>query len=520
MSQKTPFYITTAIAYPNGAPHIGHAYEYIATDAIARFKRLDGFDVRYLTGTDEHGLKMAQTAAAEGLPTAELARRNSDAFQAMQDKLGASFDRFIRTTDADHVDASIEIWKRMDAAGDIYLDSYSGCLAATLPDGKISCGALATVAGVLGGVAAATETGAEIAAAAVEDEIAGKRLETARVLSERACEVQEIDSAPRTANLVRSLDEITLEALRAQVQLELQIAQVQRSYSEAQRLQERQREATQQLIDVEAARNDPNVRIFRNESIINADIAFDDAMRAAYRATRMFEYYTSTSYARLDELFLIRLAARGRPNLENYLTDLENAFQDFEEDLGLPDNRVAVLSLLDDILQIPFADEAGDPIAQNERIRMMQDILADPGRLDANGYITIPFGTDFSQLSPLTRNHKIRYIEANVVATDVGDQLGRIYLRQRGTSIIRTIDDQTSYFVFPVRTAVVDAIFNGSRVFAADVYPNYRHRDRPYAHTMWELVINQRDEQVNRDINLRSLSDIQLFIHYTDFTVF
>lgn len=123
---STPFYITTAIAYPNGAPHIGHAYEYIATDAIARFKRLDGFDVRYLTGTDEHGLKMAQTAAAEGIPTAELARRNSDAFQAMQEKLGASFDRFIRTTDADHIEASIEIWKRMDAAGDIYLDSYSG----------------------------------------------------------------------------------------------------------------------------------------------------------------------------------------------------------------------------------------------------------------------------------------------------------------------------------------------------------------------------------------------------------
>lgn len=121
-----PYYVTTAIAYPNGAPHIGHAYEYIATDAIARFKRLDGYDVRYLTGTDEHGLKMAQTAAAEGIPTADLARRNSDAFQAVQEGLGASFDRFIRTTDADHVEASIEIWKRMDAAGDIYLDSYSG----------------------------------------------------------------------------------------------------------------------------------------------------------------------------------------------------------------------------------------------------------------------------------------------------------------------------------------------------------------------------------------------------------
>lgn len=121
-----PFYVTTAIAYPNGKPHIGHAYEYVATDAIARFKRLDGFDVRYLTGTDEHGLKMAQTAAAEGIPTADLARRNSDAFQAMQEKLGASFDRFIRTTDADHLEASAAIWQRMEAAGDIYLDSYSG----------------------------------------------------------------------------------------------------------------------------------------------------------------------------------------------------------------------------------------------------------------------------------------------------------------------------------------------------------------------------------------------------------
>jgi methionyl-tRNA synthetase len=121
-----PFYVTTAITYPNGDPHVGHAYEYIATDAIARFKRLDGFDVRFLTGTDEHGLKMVETAAAEGLPTAELARRNSDVFQRLQEKLNISFDRFIRTTDADHHEASKAIWRRMEAAGDIYLDSYSG----------------------------------------------------------------------------------------------------------------------------------------------------------------------------------------------------------------------------------------------------------------------------------------------------------------------------------------------------------------------------------------------------------
>jgi methionyl-tRNA synthetase len=121
-----PYYVTTAITYPNGNPHVGHAYEYIATDSIARFKRLDGFDVRFLTGTDEHGLKMVETAAAEGIPTAELAKRNSDVFQTLQTKLNISFDRFIRTTDPDHHEASKEIWRRMQAAGDIYLDSYSG----------------------------------------------------------------------------------------------------------------------------------------------------------------------------------------------------------------------------------------------------------------------------------------------------------------------------------------------------------------------------------------------------------
>ncbi|MCV7399673.1 methionine--tRNA ligase [Mycobacterium fragae] len=121
-----PYYVTTAITYPNGEPHVGHAYEYIATDAIARFKRLDGFDVRFLTGTDEHGLKMVETAAAEGVPTAELARRNSDVFQRLQQKLNISFDRFIRTTDADHLEASKAIWQRIADAGDIYLDTYSG----------------------------------------------------------------------------------------------------------------------------------------------------------------------------------------------------------------------------------------------------------------------------------------------------------------------------------------------------------------------------------------------------------
>src|SRR5690606_14737201 len=99
MSAKTPYYITTAISYPNGAPHIGHAYEAIATDAIARFKRLDGFNVFFLTGTDEHGQKMLQTAAREGLTARQLRDRNVPLFEAMVAGLECSNDEFIHTTE-------------------------------------------------------------------------------------------------------------------------------------------------------------------------------------------------------------------------------------------------------------------------------------------------------------------------------------------------------------------------------------------------------------------------------------
>ncbi|MCF6368560.1 methionine--tRNA ligase [Rhizobium halophilum] len=126
MSKKTPFYITTAISYPNGKPHIGHAYELIATDVMARFQRLDGKDVFFLTGTDEHGQKMQQTARAEGVEPAMLAERNSSAFRDMAKLLNASNDDFIRTTEPRHHEACREIWTRMAANGDIYKDSYAG----------------------------------------------------------------------------------------------------------------------------------------------------------------------------------------------------------------------------------------------------------------------------------------------------------------------------------------------------------------------------------------------------------
>ena len=121
-----PFYITTAISYPNGRPHIGHAYEAIAADVIARFQRAQGRDVRFQTGTDEHGLKMAQAARSEGQQPHEYAQKMSTIFQDMCDTLNVSYDRFIRTSEPDHHRASQAIWKAMEEKGDLYLGRYEG----------------------------------------------------------------------------------------------------------------------------------------------------------------------------------------------------------------------------------------------------------------------------------------------------------------------------------------------------------------------------------------------------------
>jgi methionyl-tRNA synthetase len=124
MTEK--YLISTAIPYANGAPHIGHAYERIATDVMARFKRLDGADVLFITGMDEHGQKMQQTAVREGLTPQGFADRTAAQFDVMGDLVNARADDVVRTTSDRHKAAATEIWKRMEAKGDIYLSTYAG----------------------------------------------------------------------------------------------------------------------------------------------------------------------------------------------------------------------------------------------------------------------------------------------------------------------------------------------------------------------------------------------------------
>ncbi len=126
MTTKTPFYITTAISYANAAPHIGHAYEAIGADVMARFKRLDGYDVYFVTGTDEHGQKVEKSASAAGKAPQEFVDGVAAMFETMCRSLGVTFDQFIRTTADFHKKACQHIWQKMEEKGDIYLNKYAG----------------------------------------------------------------------------------------------------------------------------------------------------------------------------------------------------------------------------------------------------------------------------------------------------------------------------------------------------------------------------------------------------------
>ncbi|HET8727311.1 MAG TPA: methionine--tRNA ligase, partial [Alphaproteobacteria bacterium] len=125
-SDAKSFYITTPIYYVNAAPHIGHAYTTMACDVMARFKRLDGYAVRFLTGTDEHGQKVQKSAAAAGTDPKSFTDRVSQSFRDLAQALNATCDDFIRTTEARHIRASQAIWQAIEKSGDIYLGSYSG----------------------------------------------------------------------------------------------------------------------------------------------------------------------------------------------------------------------------------------------------------------------------------------------------------------------------------------------------------------------------------------------------------
>lgn len=126
MSEKKPYYITTAIAYTSSKPHIGNTYEIVLTDAIARFKRNQGYDVRFQTGTDEHGQKIEEKAKEQGITPKQYVDGIAEQIRSIWDLMNVSYDRFIRTTDADHEEQVQKIFKKLYEQGDIYKSEYEG----------------------------------------------------------------------------------------------------------------------------------------------------------------------------------------------------------------------------------------------------------------------------------------------------------------------------------------------------------------------------------------------------------
>jgi len=126
MEAKRPKYITTTLPYVNAEPHIGHALEFVQADALARYYRLLGHEVFFNTGTDEHGQKIAQKADAEGLERQAYVDQYASTFSILKEGLNLSYDAFIRTSSPHHKTAAQAIWKRCEAAGDIYKKSYKG----------------------------------------------------------------------------------------------------------------------------------------------------------------------------------------------------------------------------------------------------------------------------------------------------------------------------------------------------------------------------------------------------------
>lgn len=328
----------------------------------------------------------------------------------------------------------------------------------------------------------------------------------------------QIDAEARIQTILLRVAELELEALQARYQLQQALARVEQLRNQGRRVEAELEEMTQLTINVEAARNNPNVRIYKNDAIINADKTFTSALREVYKATLVFEYHTSQSYAPKEELFLTRMVARGDYNLQNYLTQLEDEFRFFEDTVGTRDQRLLRLSMRDDILRIPYTKASGEPLTQADRFTMFRERLTNGGLLDENGYIAAPFNVDLTALSPLTSNHKISYVEAELVGSGVGDPLAKVYLRMSGTSAIRELAGGMAYYTFPTRTGVINAFVNGSKPFDPLIYRTSRFTERPLVNSRWELMINRIDEPDNEDLGLDGVTDIFLYFYYSDFT--
>jgi len=363
-------------------------------------------------------------------------------------------------------------------------------------------------------------TSQEAVKAAAQLAIMGADMAKIQASADSQCEMTNIDTEATVKGLILDLLTADHDILKGALELQVAYSGLEKSVNTSKLTRAEYEEIWQQRINVEAARNDPNVRIYKNDAVINADKAFNTALKDAYRATKVYEYYTSQSYAHMVDLFLVRMVSSGDYNLENYLMELDNEYYDFEEQYGNPDTRLAIISLKDDIFRIPeYSDQAaGVALSQEERNQLFVAELTNPEYLTENGY-AIPFSTRLDQLSPVTRNHKMLYVEAQIIGDNTGDEVGRVYLTASGTGAVYSVLGDKQYYRFPPRTTVINTFFNGEKFGDNyEIYSSRKLRDRPLVISEYQLIFDPTGEAANTDIELASISDIVLYMYYSDFT--
>ena len=395
------------------------------------------------------------------------------------------------------------------------LDRATSVLLGASGIGVDNAGGAGFVAAAAGTAAEATLLDAE--AAAAQAAAAAIDLSTARWVTRQQCTELLIESNYTTSNLVRSLAELQVRALRTTHEFALAQSRIQRLRLEAQRMQEEQRRAEQLVIDVEAARNDPNIRIYQNAAVLNADRSFQRALEYAYRATLMFEYYSSQSYGKKDALFLVRMVSRDFYNIDNYLDELEDEYEAFRGQYRTRASRVRRISLRDEVLNVPLRDRTGD-LSSARRAAAFREALTSSRLLDRDGRLTIPFRTYREQLSACTFNHQIGSIETVFFGAPLGDADAEVWIRQDGIGEIRRVTHDVARYRLPDALMVARPYVANDPHYDPSVYRSYEFRERPFVNTSWSLVFDQKNNPDNQDVDLNNVENIVLYVHYSDFT--
>ena len=341
--------------------------------------------------------------------------------------------------------------------------------------------------------------------------------------SDQECAMLGIRMGTQIRTQMIELTNFDLEMARVVLDLTRQQAQLGNKKAEAVRLENEMAEMIERTVNVESARNSPNMRVYQNSKVKNADNLFFSALKEVYKATVVYEYYTSSTYWGREQLYLIRMAELGDYNLQTYLLELEDAYREFEDYYGVPSLRVAVLDLRDDILQIPWVNLNGSPLTATERQDLFMEAVSGSRYRDVEGNLNFSFSTDSSLVSPLTRNHKISFVEA-CLTTLSGDLMARVYLNMRGTGSVRPLGGgDANVYGFPERIAVLNAYDCQGKDSRWDpgIWKNGTLTDRPLFNSEWVATVpTVVNESINASLRPSEFSNMKFYIYYKDFTQF